>query len=364
MAVNVNEIDDFDEFDMNDSYDNSQIDYEDETDDGQYSDDYEDGGYYQTSLEMEDNSDDDDTGVIEQLLLGKGIDPNSVKIQNVYGEVENVKFDDLSKEEQLQILNYNDADDNYGLADHEVGLVNYLRYHNLSIEDYNNLIAQQAINGYIQQQGGNEPSFEVDYISDDELFLLDLKSRIPDISDDEAWEELEQAKQNEDLYDKKIYSLRDEYKQKESLIQEQEQQKIAHQQQMQAQQLENAIVNAIQQQDVIDLGDSQLSLSVDDKNEIASFILDSDATGVRYITKALNDPATVVKMAWYALKGEDAFSQITDYYKQEISKAARYNYAKGYEDAKKGHVANSAKVVVKRPSSKRENKPLTINDID
>ena len=114
----------------------------------------------------------------------------------------------------------------------------------------------------------------------------------------------------------------------------------------------------------MDLGDSQLSLTVDDKNELASFILDADATGVRHFHKALNDPSTVVKMAWYALKGEEAFAQVSDYYRQEISKAARYNYAKGYEDAKRGHVADSAKVVVKKSSGKKGSKPLTINDID
>lgn len=114
----------------------------------------------------------------------------------------------------------------------------------------------------------------------------------------------------------------------------------------------------------MDLGDSQLSLTTDDKNELASFILDTDAAGIRHFYKALNDPSTVVKMAWYALKGEEAFGQVSDYYRQEISKAARYNYAKGYEDAKRGHVADSAKVVVKRPSGKKGSKPLTINDID
>jgi len=46
-------------------------------------------------------------------------------------------------------------------------------------------------------------------------------------------------------------------------------------------------------------------------NEIASFILDTDSAGVRYIAKALNDPKTLVEMAWWTLKGHDALNQIT-----------------------------------------------------
>ncbi len=45
---------------------------------------------------------------------------------------------------------------------------------------------------------------------------------------------------------------------------------------------EDEILQAIQDNETIDLGESSLTLSEDDMNEIASFILDSDAAGVRY----------------------------------------------------------------------------------
>ena len=68
------------------------------------------------------------------------------------------------------------------------------------------------------------------------------------------------------------------------------------------------IVDTIQNNNSIDLGDTSLELSEDDMNEIASFILDSDSAGVRYIAKALNDPKMLVEMAWWALKGHDALN--------------------------------------------------------
>jgi len=39
-------------------------------------------------------------------------------------------------------------------------------------------------------------------LSDDELFLLDLESRVGELSDDEAAQALSNAKQNEDFYKK------------------------------------------------------------------------------------------------------------------------------------------------------------------
>lgn len=366
MAINVDEIDDLDDDLMASSDDQyyqndytqdneDQDDYED-YDDGQY----EDGHYYGDNF---DNTEIDiqDSDVLYDLLMSKGINPDAVQIQNADGQLEVSKFEDLSKEEQLQLLDYNEVDDDYGLDAEEVSLINYLRSNNISAKQYVQMVAQNAVNNYAQSN--QQETFEVDSLSDDELFILDLTSKIPDISDDEAWDELETAKSNEYLYEKKIQSMREEYKQKEDLIKQQEYEEQRNAYQQQAAQYEQIVLGAIQRNETIDLGDSQLTLSVDDKNELASFILDTDGAGVRYIAKALNDPHTLVNMAWYALKGKEAFAQITDYYKQEISKAAKYNYNKGYEDARKGHAANSAKVVVKK-AQRQGKKPLTINDID
>ena len=147
------------------------------------------------------------------------------------------------------------------------------------------------------------------------------------------------------------------------MIQSQQQEEFRAQQQQQMAQFEQIIIDSIQNNDTIDLGDSSLSLSVDDKNELASFILDTDATGVRHISKALNDPQTLVKMAWYALKGEEAIRQISNYYKKQISDVSKYNYNKGYEDARSGKAANTSKSIVRR-STKNQKRPLTIDDID
>lgn len=355
MAMDLNELDYFD--------DEVDIDSPSQSDDVSKRSDLQDPDqptYYEfeDDDDVEDSSDED---ILTTFLKSKGVNPDSVKFQNEEGDIEEVSFDSLSKEEQLQILGIEEKDDDYGLSDDEINLINQLRSNNLSVNEYNNYIAQQAIQSYLKQSE-NIP-YQVDSISDDELYLIDLKARIPELSDQEAYEELESAKSNTNLYEKKIQSLRDDYKRREQEIVEQEQVERELEAKQQAEAFEKVIVETIDNNDSFNLGDSSLELTVDDKNEIASFILDSDVAGVRYIAKALNDPKTLVKMAWYALKGDEAFEQISDYYKQEIAKAAKTNYQKGYEDAASGKKA--AKSIVRKPSSKKMQKDIyTINDID
>lgn len=315
----------------------------------------------------EPSNEPEDDDLISSLLKDKGINPKAIKFENEAGEIEEKSFDELSREEQLQILNYDESNDDYGLGEDEISLINELRGNNLNVEEYTKYIAQQAIQDYLANNQEDTPVYEVDSIPDDELYLIDLKAKIPELTDEDAAAELELTKQNETLYQKKVQGIRNEYKKKEELLaqQEEEEQRLAVEKA--AQEFEDTIVAAIQENDTIDLGESSLTLSEDDMNEIASFILDSDVTGVRHIAKALNDPKTLVGMVWYALKGQEAFSQITDYYKQKITEASKYNYNKGFEDAKGGKAPNAAKTVVKKPAGGKAapaKKVLTIDDLD
>jgi hypothetical protein len=317
--------------------------------------------------EDEPTNEPEEEDIIVSLLKDKGINPEAIKFENEAGEIEEKSFNELSREEQLQILNYDESDDDFGLAEDEVSLINELRASNLSADEYKKYIAQQAIQEYLDSNQEDTPVYEIDSIPDDELYLIDLKAKVPELTEEDASAELELAKQNEALYQKKVQGIRNEYKKKEELLaqQEEEEQRLAAEKA--AQEFEDTIVAAIQENDTIDLGESSLTLSEDDMNEIASFILDSDVAGVRHIAKALNDPKTLVGMVWYALKGQEAFSQITDYYKQKITEASKYNYNKGFEDAKGGKAPNAAKTVVKKTAGSTAapaKKVITIDDLD
>lgn len=319
----------------------------------------------------EPENDNEQEDLITSVLKSKGIDPDAVKIANDKGEVEEVKFSDLSLEEQAEILNYSDTPSTSAdeLADDEINFLNEIRTSGVSIQDYVEYQKAQAIQEYLQGNQEAEEHFEIDDMSDDELFLADLKAKIEDLTEDEALQALSLEKQNESLFQKKVQGIRNDYKRIELSTKEAEQVQALKDAQEQAESFEREITSVIEQNNSIDLGESSLELSEDDMNEIASFILDQDATGTRYIAKALNDPKTLVEMAWYVLKGKEAFNQVSEYYKQKITEATKYNYNKGYEDAKSGKSANTAKAaVVRKPSTATRNQPekknISIYDID
>ena len=201
--------------------------------------------YYQNDNQSEDD-------VMYDYLMSKGVNPESVKIATENG-IEEVNFDDLSREEQLSILEdnpqyYRDADD---LTDEEVNLINQIRANNWSTQDYNNYIAQQAYNQLMNQQ---ESQYSVDDFSDEELFLIDLQAKVPDLTEDEAVEELENAKNNAELFDKKIRALREEYQNKEEEDRAQQQQEYEEAYNQQMQQITDTILSTIEQNREMDLG--------------------------------------------------------------------------------------------------------------
>lgn len=326
---------------------------------------YKDGVGNPIDYQTEDTDDED---LITSILKSRNIDPEAVNIEDESGNINTVKFSDLSRTEQLDILNAQDIQDSnedneYDLDDDEIDLINAIRNANLSPKEYLNNYREQILREAYQQDASNT----VDSLTDDELFLADLRSKIPDITDDEATQALEIEKTNEDLFNKKMNAMRENYKQLEAQQLEQSQNEAKQQEAEKYAEFENQIVNAIQDaSNGIDLGNSMsLAWTTDDMNEIASFILDEDATGQRYLAKALSNPQTLVEMAWFALKGKEALSQISDYYKAQITEASKTNYNKGYEDAQKGNKKNEVKTVVRKPSKPSSNKrELSIEDLD
>ena len=93
---------------------------------------------------------------------------------------------------------------------------------------------------------------------------------------------------------------------------------------------------------------------------MAQFILGQDAAGVSNLGKALNDPETLVKVAWFALKGADAIDSITDYFKNEITRVRESYYQKGLEDA--GGKKSKPRVV--NTKQQEQKKYVSIDDLD
>mgnify|MGYP007038177669 FL=1 len=88
-----------------------------------------------------------------------------------------------------------------------------------------NTVRTQAVNDYYSQNQSNmvQPNYTVDDYTDDELFLYDMQSRMPDMTDEELTEALENAKANETVFEKQVNGIRNEYRQLENNKIQQEQ---------------------------------------------------------------------------------------------------------------------------------------------
>ena len=301
------------------------------------------------------------TNVVTELLKRQGIeDPNQISFEKEDGSIEKLKWDDLSLEEQLNILNQKPENDNLPPVNDEIGedirsLAKELKDNNMSVDDFINYIQNQGIQGY---QASLQPHYEVDNITDDDLFKIDLKNRIPDITPEQLETALEQAKSNEELYNKQVNGIREEYKQFEEEQNAQNEAITVEEQQQEYNEFANAITQTIDSLDNVNGID--IELEDEDKYELAQFILGQDAAGVSNFGKALNDPETFVKVAWFALKGADAIDSITDYFKNEITKVRESSYQEGLEDA--GSKKNKPRVVTTK--TQEQKKYISIDDLD
>jgi hypothetical protein len=71
------------------------------------------------------------------------------------------------------------------LTDDEINLINQIRQSNMSPEEYiNQFTSSEQV----------EPQYKIDELSDDEVYLLDLESRVGELSDEDAIQALTNAK--------------------------------------------------------------------------------------------------------------------------------------------------------------------------
>lgn len=269
------------------------------------------------------NSDSTDD-IIAELLASNGIgDLSKIKFEDESGTVVERSWKDLTKEEKLNILSAgSNTSDNTSLSQEETDLINAIRTSNMSPADYLESLKQEAA------QVVNTSTYEIDTISDDELFVLDAIDRYGEenVTDEQLEKLLTNAKADPELYAKTIQSLRAQYKDKEDALALQTQQQEEAAKEQEFQNFSSSILNEIQS--LKSVAGQEIELTIDDMNELANYILTRDEEGNSEFGKALNDPKLFTQMAFWALKGNDIMN--------EISSQIKMAYDKGVEAGKKG----------------------------
>ena len=296
-----------------------------------------DSPYGDDKQDLEPDSDDDsepatvEDDILMYYLRSKGIeDPNKIKFEDENGNIEEKDWNSLDREEQLNILSSHDAENDF--SESELSLINKLRGASLSPEEYEQYLLRKGAEQYAQQAQENERTYKVDDLTDEELFVMDLKSRIEDLTDEEAQLALDRAMADENLFERQMKGIRADYQRLELEMEQRQQEEASLQQQEQMREFSNAVINSIQSFNTI--GGLNIEMSEDDMEDVAQFLLTSDGAGINHFSKALNNPDALVKMAWFTLKGEEAINSITEYFKNEISKVSKASYEKGLKDGK------------------------------
>lgn len=337
---------------------NDDIDLVDDLDDEPQSDEQkQDSDNQQESRKYElTNSDDTNTqdsdeenkDFLTTLLKSRGIeDKSKIKFTTEEGDIEEVDWDSLSNRDRLNILSSSEDTLENNLDDTEIQLINAIRESGMTPAEYLQFIGNGEVQRYVQNS--QQPYYEIDEYSDDELFLMDLMSRTGDVTEEELTDALEKAKANESLYQKQVEAIRNEYKQmeQENQIQAQlEQEQLAQQE---YEQFSNQIVDEIN--NLKEIQGFDLNMEDDDMQELYDFIVGQDAAGNNYLVKALSDPGILVKTAWLALNGDQMINDITSYFQKEIANVRKESYKKGVADTQK-KIEKNDKVVFKNTASK------------
>ena len=306
----------------------------------------------QEQVTQQTQSSEDD--FLSDFLKTRGIDDISkIKFEDESGNIEEKNWNSLSKEEKFNILNtpLEVQDNNYtDLSDEEIQLLNTIRQSNLTPQQY------------IEQfQPNQEPQYKIDDLSDDEIYLLDLESRVGELTDDVAAQALANAKQDEELYKKQVEGIRKEYKEREDLQLQQQEAEIEDEQQRAYEEFQNTVIQSIDNFNTI--GNLDLNFSDADKEELASFMLSRDEAGNNYLWQALQDPETLVKAAWFILNGDEALNNISDYFVNQIKLVSQNQYKKGFEEGKSGKNPSRPQVVISDKQNKHR-QYNSINDLD
>lgn len=266
----------------------------------------------------------DDSALIREMLSRNGItNPEQIRYEDEQGQETTRSWNSFSKDEKMNILSsiYNTGEVTEYSQD-EIDLINQIRQSNQSPAEYLSDLQQKA------SQATQDEIYEVDQMTDDELFVLNALDIYgnENVSDEQLEKLLADAKSDPELYQKNIESLRAQYKRREDELQLQKQQELKAQQENEFNAFSTQILNEIQSWN--QLADQPIELSVDDMNDLANFLLTRDEEGNTEFGKVMDNPKVFTQAAFWVLKGNDIMN--------EISGQIKAAYNKGLADGKKG----------------------------
>ena len=306
--------------------------------------------------ESSENKPHDSGDFLHNFLKEKGIeDPSKLQWEDENGEITDVDFNSLSDEDKLNVLN---SLSDPGLSQHEIDVVNYLRQNGVTFNQVIDYFSKKAVDDYIAQNPDSVPTktYTIDDYTDEELYLADLKSKYPDFTDEELTSKLNSAKSNEELFKKEVNALRTEYKNEEDAQVEAQKQKEQQDYDNLVSNLQNILGNF--NEVVLDSTDPEsdvLEIEDSDKDQVLAYLLNQDTDGKSQLVKDLENPTTLIELAWLRTQGRALIDNSTRYWK-DLLKQERKEKAKLEKELESYRTRESQSVVVpKLPKSNNSN---------
>lgn len=299
--------------------------------------------------ESEENKPHNSEDFLHNFLREKGIeDPSKLQWEDENGEITDVDFDSLSDEDKLNVLN---SLSDPGLSQHEIDVVNYLRNNNVTLNQVIDYFSKKAVDDYIAKNPDSVPTktYTIDDYTDEELYLADLKSKYPDFTDEELTSKLNSAKSNEELFKKEVNALRTEYKNEEDAQVEAQKQKEQQDYDNLVNNLQNILGNF--NEIVLDSTDPEsdvLEIEDSDKEQVLAYLLNQDTDGKSQLVKDLENPTTLIELAWLRTQGRALIDNSTRYWK-DLLKQERKEKAKLEKELESYRTRESQSVVVPKP---------------
>ena len=252
--------------------------------------------------------------LIGEALKARGItDLNNIKIETELG-IENKSFNDLTNEQKLEILN-TAIDDDIILDQDEANIINFMRENELTSQDVINYYKNLGVQEYLQ----NNQTYKVDDLTDEELLALDLKTRYEDLTNEEILDEIERAKSNEALFNKKVSKIREEYK---ALEQQQLEEQNKSPEQLTAEEEANKekFINAFNKVSDNYKTFSGMELEDSDLKNVYDYVFKPTLNGYSKLALDFNNPEKLYKMAFYMTHGDDVLQTLHTVYQSELNK--------------------------------------------
>ena len=252
---------------------------------------------------------------LEQFLSQYGIVGGMIEFE----EGEQKHFNELESEEQFNILfelaqrGKSIEEQNLGLDDDEVELVNWIRNTGRPVEEAVNILAQERLAQLEALRAAGGEDFTT--MSEDAIMAKWLKENNPEANEIELAEELERQKESS-FFSKNANKLRSQYvaQQEQEARIEQEKREMAAEAELEEDRAR--IVNAAM--GIKDVIGYQVSDEI--KNEVLESILEVNEHGDSlFMQEVFGDPEKLFKAAWLYKFAESHVNDLETYYKKELA---------------------------------------------